>query len=444
MWSRLSARFKTAEPSPDRIPAAGGDLTGSSAVTIKTTVARIVRPQDFVWLVLFSALAYASADRAQGIPFLLVLAALQVLEPKVEYFSTPKGNIVSILLKLSISYVLIGLTGGLTSSYYLILLLPLVSAATTLGQVGSALFTLVCCGAYASFLLPIFIDPTVYEIDPDTWQELFLRLIIFAATGYLINTLAAANREQTKKFRSVAEQLAVANRSLSEAEAAMRRSERLAALGQLSAGLAHELRNPLGTIKASAEMLTRSMPPDNEVAREVAGFISSEVDRTNLLVTRFLEFARPLRLRLATVELTQVLDSAVANLERNSPHYDVAVYKNYAPEIGQLAMDADLMERVFYNLLLNAAQATPAGGAITVKTRLADGNAEISVIDRGSGIDPKDRESIFNPFFTTKPEGVGLGLAIVSKIVDEHGGKIAVESEPGKGSIFRLYLPIRK
>ncbi len=139
-----------------------------------------------------------------------------------------------------------------------------------------------------------------------------------------------------------------------------------------------------------------------------------------------------------------MLDSAVANLERNSPHYDVAVYKNYAPEIGPLAMDADLMERVFYNLLLNAAQATPAGGAITVKTRLADGNAEISVIDRGSGIDPKDRESIFNPFFTTKPEGVGLGLAIVSKIVDEHGGKIAVESEPGKGSIFRLYLPIRK
>jgi len=378
------------------------------------------------------------------IPILLALAALQVLEPKVEYFSTPKGNIVSILLKLVISYVLIGHTGGLTSSYYLILLLPLVSAATTLGQVGSALFTAVCCGAYVSFLLPIYIDRTIYEIDPDTSQELILRLIIFAATGYLINTLAAANRDQTKRFKSVAEQLAEANRSLSEAEAAMRRSERLAALGQLSAGLAHELRNPLGTIKASAEMLTRSLTPENEVAREVAGFISSEVDRTNLLVTRFLEFARPLKLRLASVELTQVLDSAVANLERNSPHYDVAVYKNYAPEIGPLSLDADLMERVFFNLLLNAAQATPAGGAITVKTRLAGDTAEVSVIDRGSGIQPKDRESIFNPFFTTKPEGVGLGLAIVSKIVDEHGGKIAVESEPGKGSIFRVYLPIRK
>jgi len=102
------------------------------------------------------------------------------------------------------------------------------------------------------------------------------------------------------------------------------------------------------------------------------------------------------------------------------------------------------MERVFYNLLLNAAQATPAGGAITVKTRLTDGLAEISVIDRGAGIDSKHLESIFNPFFTTKPEGVGLGLAIVSKIVDEHGGRMAVESAPGKGSVFRVYLPLQK
>jgi len=406
-------------------------------------VARIVRPQDFIWLLLFSALAYVSTNRHPlEIPILLALAALQVLEPKFAYFSTPNGNVVSILLKLAMSYILIGYTGGLASSYYLILLLPLVSAATTLGPAGSAAFTSICCAAYVSFVL--FIDPARYQIDPDERREIFLRLIIFAAVGYLTNTLAAANREQSRKFKSVAEQLASANKSLSEAEAAMRRSERLAALGQLSAGLAHELRNPLGTIKASAEMLTRSVPRENEVAQEVAGFISTEVDRTNLLVTRFLEFARPLQLRLAPADLTLLLDRAVANLDRNSPHYVVTVYKNYAPEIGSILLDADLMERVFYNLLLNAAQATPSGGAITVKTRLAGELAEISVIDRGSGIDSKHLESIFNPFFTTKPEGVGLGLAIVSKIVDEHGGKMAVESEPDKGSVFRVYLPLQK
>ena len=104
--------------------------------------------------------------------------------------------------------------------------------------------------------------------------------------------------------------------------------------------------------------------------------------------------------------------------------------------------DAELMERVFYNLVLNAAQASSEGGAVTVKVRSADGTAEVAVIDRGAGIEEKNINSIFNPFFTTKPAGVGLGLAIVSKIVDEHGGKIVVESEPGKGSIFRVALPM--
>ena len=358
-------------------------------------MARFVRPQDFVWLLLFSALGYVSTSRHPlEIPILVALAALQVLEPKFAFFSTPKGNVVSIVLKLAMSYILIGYTGALNSSYYLILLLPLVSAATTFGTVGSALFTLLCCGAYYSFIL--FVDPQRYQIEDQ--QELFLRLIIFAMTGYLTNTLAAASRDQSRKFKSVAEQLAAANQSLSEAEAAVRRSERLAALGQLSAGLAHELRNPLGTIKGSAEMLAGSLSAENEVAREVAGFISTEVDRTNLLVSRFLDFARPMQVRLAPADLTQVLDKAIANLEHSSPHYDVSIYRNYAPEIGPIPLDADLMERVFFNLLLNAAQATPPGGTITVKTRQAETMAEISVIDRGSGIAPEHVENIFNPF----------------------------------------------
>ncbi len=102
------------------------------------------------------------------------------------------------------------------------------------------------------------------------------------------------------------------------------------------------------------------------------------------------------------------------------------------------------MERVFYNLLLNAAQVSPPRGSITVKTRQVGDMVEIAVIDRGPGIDPKNIESIFNPFFTTKSSGVGLGLAIVSKIVDEHGGSISVKSEPAGGSVFRVYVPFRE
>jgi len=151
---------------------------------------------------------------------------------------------------------------------------------------------------------------------------------------------------------------------------------------------------------------------------------------------------RVLELRLENADLTHTLDRAIAAVEREAP--EIAIYRNYAPEIPPFPFDAELLERVFFNLVLNAAQATAAGGAVTVKTRAAGGTAEISVIDRGVGIDARHLDGIFNPFFTTKPQGVGLGLSIVSKIVDEHGGKIAVESEPGKGSIFRVLLPMER
>ncbi|MCX6623932.1 MAG: ATP-binding protein, partial [Acidobacteria bacterium] len=160
-------------------------------------------------------------------------------------------------------------------------------------------------------------------------------------------------------------------------------------------------------------------------------------------ITRFLEFSRPFHLRLSPADIGEVIDKAVSQLERHSPPHQVSIYKNYSPDVRPFPIDAELIERVMYNLLLNALEATPAGGAVTVKTRQAETGVEVSVIDRGSGIEPQEMENIFNPFFTTKPTGVGLGLAIVSKIVDEHGGKVAVESQAGKGSVFRVYLPAR-
>lgn len=393
-----------------------------------------------MWLLLFSALAALSPHHFRGeLVFLSLMAVLQVLEPKLPFLSTPRGNIASIFLKLFLSYLLIGYTGGITSSYYLILLLPVVSAATTLGARGTVFFTLLACGVYLSQLA--FVDWTRFTIPPDQVREVLLRVTFLCVVGFLIHRLVEETRVEAKKYQITAEQLAEADLSLREAEAAVSRSKRLAALGQLSAGLAHELRNPLGTIRASAEMLRKSIAAENEVASELAGFISTEVDRTNSLITRFLEFARPLELRLQEEDLSIVIDRAVDQLQRGSAVAQVAIYKNYSPDIPPVPLDAELMERVIYNLLLNAAEATPPEGTVTVKTRPMDGAVEISVIDRGAGIDPKHVESIFNPFFTTKPHGVGLGLAIVSKIVDQHGGKMTVESELGKGSVFRVYLP---
>lgn len=372
------------------------------------------------------------------IALLFGLAILQVLERKVPAFETPRGSVAANLLKLAFCKGILASTGGVNSSYFWILLVPVVSAATTLGVQGTVTFTVLSCLTYLA------IDWRRYELLPGQAAELSLRLVFLAVIGYLAQRLAEAHRLDARRAQEAAEQLAQANRSLQEAEAAVRRSERLAALGQLSAGLAHELRNPLGTIRASAEMLLKKVPDERELERELAGFISSEVDRTNSLVTRFLEFARPLQLEPRIAELTAVLDRAIQQLEHHRPPYKVTVYRNYSPDVPPFSFDPELIERVVFNLLLNAAQATPSGGEITVKTRMVDGSAEISVIDRGAGIAPQDIESIFNPFFTTKKEGVGLGLAIVSKVVDLHGGKMSVDSTKGKGSVFRVFLPVGK
>jgi two-component system sensor histidine kinase HydH len=399
---------------------------------------RTIRPQDVVWVLLFLLLAVLSDDGDVSLDVMLAaLAAVQVMESKVAALSSTRGRVLGLVLKLAISFLLIGYTGGITSPYWLVLLLPVVSAATAFGIVATMAVATLAGVTYLSFLW--WVDWTRYEI---AGAGLVARVIFLAMIGNLANTLATDLRTQSREARRAADQLAAANRQLQQAEEAVRRSDRLAALGQLSAGLAHELRNPLGTIRASAEMLDRNLSAENAVAREVAGFISTEVDRANSLITRFLQFARPLEIRPEPSDLGRSLDRAVAMVEREAP--GIAIYRNYAPEIPPFPFDAELMERVFYNLVLNAAQASPAGGAVTVKTRAAEGTAEIAVIDRGAGIDPKHRDSIFNPFFTTKPDGVGLGLAIVAKIVDEHGGKIAVESEPAKGSVFRVLLPMTR
>jgi signal transduction histidine kinase len=400
---------------------------------------RYVRLQDLVWIALFAILIFHSQTHsAPEITFLVALAIAQVIESRVPFLNSMRGSIFWVVIKTALGYGLIGYTGGVTSSYWVVLMLPVVSSAVSLGVTGTLIVSIFVAGSYLSFLL--FIDWSQKMLDAEAVNQLVLRGVSLAMVGTLASSLAEDLRIQTQNSRRSADQLSAANYQLEKAEDAVRRSDRLAALGQLSAGLAHELRNPLGTIRASSEMLTTAVSKENEVAREVAGFISSEVDRCNSLITRFLHFARPLELQADKADLAQTIDQAITNVEREAP--EISIYKNYAPEIPPFRFDAELMERVVYNLISNAAQASPKGGTVTVKTRAADGTAEISVIDRGAGIEPANLNTIFNPFFTTKPAGVGLGLAIVAKIVDEHHGKISVESEPGRGSVFRVQIPM--
>lgn len=400
-------------------------------------------------MLLFTALAVFSPGQSPAVITLIVaIGAVQVFESRI-------GARAAIILNLLLCYPLIYFSQpfpyGITSSFWLLLLLPVISAATNFGWLGSTLVALAACLEDLSFLIFLWWEnhyhfhSEYYVIEPEQRLELALRILSFLVVSYLTYQLAKGKREEALRYQRTAEELAEANRNLKQAEAEVRRSERLAALGQLSAGLAHELRNPLGTMKTSAEMLGRSVEKENEIAREMAGYIREEVDRTNSLITRFLDFARPQHLRMEKGDIAVLLDRAIDRFERERPGAaaGISVYKNYSPDIPPLDLDAELMERVILNLITNAAQASPPGGAVTVKTRMLENAVEIAVIDRGSGIDPKNLESIFNPFFTTKSSGIGLGLAICSKIVDEHGGQITVESTPGEGSVFHVVLPLR-
>jgi two-component system, NtrC family, sensor histidine kinase HydH len=414
------------------------EIAGSCLIIVSvpgvltSSLRRYLRTQDVVWLFSFAAIAIFSPYRDPRT--LWSLAALAVLQ----IFDARMAPATSILLKLALIWVMIYYADGISSGLWVILVLPVISAATRFGLLGTTIFSLLACLHNASFIA--FIDPEkgVFVLWSTEGREFLLRMLILIVVGLLVNQLAEASRRETRRFQETAAKLETA-------VAQVRRSERLAALGQLTAGLAHELRNPLGTMKTSAELLSRSVAKENPIAQEMASYISTEVDRTNSLITRFLDFARPQHLRLEPGDICALLDQAVASFYRERPPAlaGIEIYKNYLPGIPNIRFDAELLERVFSNLILNAAQASAPGGVVTVKIQfLDDKQVEVSIIDRGSGIEAKDLESIFNPFFTTKSDGVGLGLAICSKIVDEHGGHITVESSAGEGSVFHVILPL--
>lgn len=393
-----------------------------------------VRISDALLALFFGALiflAHANPQRA----LLFGLALLQLIEGRLPLLRVAWVRMLSVFLQLLMGFELMHLTGDVASPYIPILLFPVVSTAALLGVAATVIASVAAVSALLAPLLLVDWGPQGFEMEPEGWHILAIRCLLMAATAVLVNALGSAIRAEAARNKATAEQLAVANQSLLAAEAAVRRAERLAALGQLTAGLAHELRNPLASIKGSADLLARGHGNRDPIARELGEIISSEVDRTNLLVTRFLDFARPLEPHRESSDIAAIIDRAAGRAS-------VPVVRDYSPDVPRLPLDPTLMEQVFINLLGNAAQASEPGQPVTVSTRLADGRLEIDVADRGCGIPPDKLESIFNPFVTTKQDGVGLGLAIVAKIVDGHGGKMTVESEPGKGSTFRISLPL--
>lgn len=226
-------------------------------------------------------------------------------------------------------------------------------------------------------------------------------------------------------------------------EQAMRMGE-LAAVSQLAASVAHELRNPLSSIKGAAQYL-RNEFGEQETIREFLDIILEEVGVLNRITTEFLNFARPMHLNLEQAHVHDSIRKLLQVMKPQLTAQGIETIVDLGPDVPASAFDRQQMDHVLRNLVLNAVQAMSHGGVLMIRTRLLAvplPAVEIAVSDTGPGIAPEDLSRLFTPFFTTKAKGVGLGLTIVEKILENHGGGIAVESKPGSGTTFLARLPV--
>jgi len=404
---------------------------------------------DMVWLGVLASLAVLPPVRETHKQLiLLAIGLVQLGEGWLLAHAPRHGRYYTVLLKILLATLLIDHTAAeeqpsINSSYYPIYYLPVITAAIYFGPWGTLFWTLLASAAYCSYLIPA---NQQFELTPAGIAELAIRILFFFLAGMVVNRFVVENRQQVERYQKLAEELAETNRQLERVQAEARRSERLAALGQLSAGLAHEIRNPLGVIKGSAEMLSKKLETADPLASELAGYISSEVNRLSALVSRFLDFARPLHAQARRQEITALLERALKSVGDQWRGGEIEVERKYAKEQLPVPLDENLCEQAFINLVQNAYEAMGSkGGTLRVEVSPRQANqrqgVEVRVEDTGPGIPAELREQIFNPFVTTKETGVGLGLSIVSKIMDEHHGSIRVENTSRGGACFVLFFP---
>jgi signal transduction histidine kinase len=232
--------------------------------------------------------------------------------------------------------------------------------------------------------------------------------------------------------------------SLDRQQAALRRAERLAAVGRISAQITHEIRNPLNAIGLNTELLAEeiaALPEPRREALQLVAAISREVDRLNGVAENYLRFARRPRAALERLDLNEVVGGLLDFLAPELVAASLSTVRELADDLPPIPGDEARLRGALLNLLRNAREATPGGGTITVRTRPLEGCAELVIRDTGGGIPPGDLTRIFEPFYSTKERGTGLGLAFTQQVVEEHGGTIQVDSTLGRGTAFTLRFP---
>ena len=271
----------------------------------------------------------------------------------------------------------------------------------------------------------------------------YAEMVMYNIVGMVIGFLSQGERKHREKAEKTAIDLSEAYKRLQTTFDQLRQADRLAALGELTAGLAHEIRNPLGSIKGAIEILEGGFDKANP-KYEFIGIIKSELDRLNKLVSEFIGFAKPPEPQLMDSDINEIIDSVVRLTGKKAEKQKVNITTDLDRTLPYILVDSEQIKQVLLNIVINGVQAMPEGGNLFVKTTQANGIVQVSIKDEGIGIAKEKVPRIFDPFFTTKENGTGLGLSISYQLVKKNGGEILVTPNPDQGLTFTIKFPIRR
>jgi two-component system sensor histidine kinase HydH len=295
--------------------------------------------------------------------------------------------------------------------------------------------------AFVAQIPYIWLTATVSAINA---LDQLVELSLFGVAGIAAGFLSDRERGQRTRLEKTTRELEAVYHELRQNIEKLKKAERLHAAGQLSASLAHEIRNPLASVSGAAAILKRGDMSSRNFA-DCLEIIDKESQRLNKLLSNFLEFARPRAPRFQATDLAAVIQSVIT-LASHMSGGSIDFEQRMHPGLPEIHCDPEQLKQVLLNLLINATQAMPDRGTVVISAWGEDGRGRvvITVQDQGTGLDPEAQDRIFDPFFTTKENGSGLGLAIAAKIIEQHGGQLSAKNNEDKGVTFRIELPVEQ
>lgn len=314
--------------------------------------------------------------------------------------------------------------------------LPILFAAFWYGLRGGLIVAVVTALFYLPHIVLHWGHEPLYRSNQ--LAEILLFLVIATAAGVLADRI----RREREKHRNTAEELARAYERLQATFERLRLVDRLSALGTLSAGMAHEIKNPLGSIQGSIEILESAVPEDDE-RREFVRILRKEIDRLSTIVSSHLDLARPGEPHRGPADLVEIVRSVVELTRKQAAGQGVELELRSADGLPRFSADEQQVRQAVLNLVINAIQALPGGGRVAIDVGASGDRLWVTVEDDGPGLSEEGLRRAFEPFYTTKEGGTGLGLSIAFQIADQHGGDLTVANREPGGSRFRLELPVK-